>query len=68
MFDQGVTVLFVSHSLEQVKRICNKAIMLEHGKVIAYGDVQKVASVYNEKLAQQRGSKRRRRKKRKVNE
>ena len=47
MFDQGVTVLFVSHSLEQVKRICDKAIMLEHGTVIASGDVMDVAAVYN---------------------
>ena len=31
MFDKGVTVLFVSHSIEQVKRLCNKAILLEKG-------------------------------------
>ena len=35
MFDSGVTVLFVSHSLAQVKRICNKAMILEKGKLIA---------------------------------
>ena len=29
MFDSGVTVLFVSHSLDQVKRLCNKAMFLE---------------------------------------
>ena len=29
MFDKGVTVLFVSHSLEQVRRLCNKAMILE---------------------------------------
>ncbi|MBQ1688249.1 MAG: ABC transporter ATP-binding protein [Lachnospiraceae bacterium] len=62
MFAQGVTVLFVSHSLEQVRRICNKAVMLEHGNVIAMGDVEDVAAVYNTKLAQQ---KQRRKKKRK---
>ena len=33
MFDSGVTVLFVSHSLAQVKRICNKAMILEKGKL-----------------------------------
>ena len=32
MFDSGVTVLFVSHSLAQVQRICNKAMILEKGK------------------------------------
>ena len=30
MFDSGVTVLFVSHSLAQVQRICNKAMILEN--------------------------------------
>ncbi len=49
MFDHGVTVLFVSHSIEQVKAICNKAILLEHGKIIAQGDVESVAAVYEEK-------------------
>ena len=34
MFDSGVTVLFVSHSLAQVQRICNKAMILEKGKLI----------------------------------
>ena len=32
MFDSGVTVLFVSHSLAQVQRICNKAMILEKRK------------------------------------
>ena len=49
MFDRGVTVLFVSHSIEQVKAICNKAILLEHGNIIAQGDVEEVAAIYEEK-------------------
>ncbi len=49
MFDSGVTVLFVSHSLPQVKRICNKAILLENGRLIAAGDVDEVAKIYEEK-------------------
>jgi len=49
MFDKGVTVLFVSHNIDQVKAICNKAILLEHGNVIAQGDVEDVAKVYEEK-------------------
>lgn len=50
MFEGGVTVLFVSHSLEQVKRLCDRAILLEHGTVIAQGDVEDVAAIYSEKL------------------
>ncbi|MDO5134591.1 MAG: ABC transporter ATP-binding protein [Eubacteriales bacterium] len=46
MFDSGVTVLFVSHSLDQVKRLCNKAMILEKGRMIAYGDIDTVAEEY----------------------
>lgn len=50
MFDDGVTVLFVSHSLEQVKRICNKAVILEHGQVVAFGDIDEIAPKYEEMI------------------
>lgn len=49
MFEKGITVLFVSHSIEQVKRICNKAIILEKGKIISQGEIEKVAKIYEEK-------------------
>lgn len=51
MFDSGVTVLFVSHSLEQVKRLCNKAMILEKGQLIAYGDIKKVAPKYEKMIS-----------------
>lgn len=50
MFDKGVTVLFVSHSIEQVKRICDTAILLEGGRILMKDEVNKVAKVYQEKL------------------
>lgn len=49
MFEKGVTVLFVSHSLAQVQRICDRAILLEHGTLIASGTVEEVSKVYEEK-------------------
>ena len=49
MFDKGVTVLFVSHSLDQVKRLCNKAILLEKGQIISRGSIEEVSKVYEEK-------------------
>ena len=49
-FDHGVTVLFVSHSLAQVKRLCNKAIILEHGQLIAKGDIDDVVEIYEKKI------------------
>ncbi|MGN0395672.1 MAG: ABC transporter ATP-binding protein [Coprococcus sp.] len=50
MMADGTTVLFVSHSLEQVKRICNKAIILEHGKLVADGLVSDVAPIYEKMI------------------
>ena len=47
MFDSGVTVLFVSHSLEQVQRLCNKAMILEKGKQIAYCEIDQISEQYS---------------------
>ena len=46
MFESGVTVLFVSHSQAQVQRISNKAMILEKGKLIAYGDIDTISKQY----------------------
>ncbi len=48
MFDKGVTVLFVSHTVSQVLSICNKAIILDHGKIIAQGDAAEVCAQYEQ--------------------
>ena len=50
IFDSGVTVLFVSHSLEQVQRLCNKAMILEKGKLIAYGDIDPISEQYSKMI------------------
>ncbi len=57
MFEKGVTVLFVSHSIEQVKAICDTAILLDHGKIIAQGDVDTVSDIYDEMTRGVRDSK-----------
>lgn len=49
MMSSNVTVLFVSHNTDQIREICNKAILLEHGRLIAKGDVNEVCDYY-EKL------------------
>jgi ABC-2 type transport system ATP-binding protein len=50
MMAGGTTVLFVSHSLEQVKRICNKAMILDHGTLKAFGDIEEIATIYEEMI------------------
>lgn len=42
------TVVFVSHSAEQVKRLCQRGIWLEKGKVLASGTMEEVAQHYGE--------------------
>lgn len=49
LIEGGTTVLFVSHSLSQVQRICDKAMILDHGKMLAFGDIDEVSKQY-EKL------------------
>ncbi|PKL66242.1 MAG: teichoic acid ABC transporter ATP-binding protein [Methanobacteriales archaeon HGW-Methanobacteriales-1] len=48
LFDNGITVLFVSHSITQVKRLCNKAIWLEKGKIVMQGDAEEVCNAYDQ--------------------
>lgn len=48
MFDGKVTVLFVSHSLDQVRRICNKAMILDHGHLKCFGDINDIAPIYEQ--------------------
>ena len=47
MFDRGVTVLFVSHNTAQVRSLCNTAILLDKGRIIAQGGADEVCDVYN---------------------
>lgn len=54
MFDKGVTVLFVSHSAAQVKRICDRGILLEQGRLIAEGTAEDVVSFYKAKMKEER--------------
>jgi ABC-type polysaccharide/polyol phosphate transport system ATPase subunit len=52
LLNQDVTVLFVSHSIDQVRRLCNKAIWLEKGKLIMQGSVEEVSEKYEQSIHQ----------------
>ncbi len=49
MLSSGVTLLFVSHSIEQVKTLCKKAIWIDKGVARAYGDIDDVVRQYEER-------------------
>lgn len=46
MKTKNTTVLFVSHSIEQVKMICEKALWIENGHMKMYGDADEICSLY----------------------
>ncbi|GHT80195.1 teichoic acid ABC transporter ATP-binding protein [Actinomycetota bacterium] len=46
--DHNTTVLFVSHSVDQVERICKNAIWIEKGKAQMIGDAQEVCRAYRQ--------------------
>ena len=40
-------IVVASHSTELIKQLCNKAILLEHGKIIASGTVDEILEIYS---------------------
>ncbi len=48
---RGCTIVFVSHSLETVARVCDRAILLSHGQVVADGPARAVADEYVERIS-----------------
>lgn len=52
ILQSGVTGILVSHSIEQVRELCNKILWLDHGRQIAFADeVELYCNAYEEFLA-----------------
>ncbi|MFD2210040.1 teichoic acids export ABC transporter ATP-binding subunit TagH [Virgibacillus halophilus] len=50
--DQGKTMIFVSHSISQMKQFCEKILWLEYGMVKDFGTVEEVMPKYQKFLKQ----------------
>lgn len=48
--EKGTSLLFVSHDIEGVKRLCSKALYLDHGRVVAFGGAKPVCDQYENML------------------
>lgn len=44
---EGRTVLYVSHNMSTIKRLCTRCIVLDHGKVVYDGDVATAIDIYS---------------------
>jgi len=52
---QGRTVIFVSHNMSTITRLCSRAILLDHGRIVASGDAGEVVERYLREGAQEGG-------------
>ena len=50
MLSGGTTLLFVSHSIDQVKRLCDHALWIDKGVERMQGDVKTVCDAYTEEM------------------
>ena len=46
----GTTVLFVSHTMKQIRELCNKVIWLDHGTLKMMGEAQVVCDAYEREI------------------
>lgn len=43
---EGRTVLYVSHNMNTIRQLCSRCIVLDHGKIIFDGEVEKAIQLY----------------------
>ena len=44
--DAGRTVLYVSHNMNTIRKLCKKCMVLDHGKIVFIGETEKAIAVY----------------------
>ena len=42
----GTTIVFVSHDMDAVRNLCERAMFLNNGEVVAIGGAEKVVNTY----------------------
>jgi len=47
---QGKTIVFVSHDLNTITSLCTRALLLDHGRLLAQGPTEEVAAQYQKLL------------------
>lgn len=50
MIQGGTTVIFVSHSIDQIERLCNKVVWINKGKQLEFGSTKEVCEKYVKSL------------------
>lgn len=44
--EQGKTIIFSSHIMSHVENLCDDVLLIDHGKMVLYGNIEKIKSDY----------------------
>lgn len=51
--ERGCAIVFVSHGMDQVRELCDRALWLRHGKVVACDSARAVAATYEQEMREE---------------
>ena len=55
MMSGGTTVIIVSHSIEQIERLCNRVVWLDKGTIIMDGPANEICEIYKNEAGKAQG-------------
>jgi lipopolysaccharide transport system ATP-binding protein len=55
--EQGVSILFVTHSMSDIRTLCNRVILLDKGRILKDGPPDEVVDYYNALIAEKENAK-----------
>ena len=48
LLNRGNTILFISHGIGEIKKYCKRALYIDHGEQVGYGNVDEMIGLYAE--------------------
>ena len=45
--DEGRTILYVSHNMNTIRQLCDRCIVMDHGRIIYNGEVEEAINIYS---------------------
>ena len=54
---EGKTILYVSHNMNTIRQLCDRCVVMDHGKIVFDGDVDEAIAIYSQIQSATTGSK-----------